>query len=237
MLSRGDGGLWEQCAENSCCWSLPDRGRWAPRNRRLISILLDEVKSSDERVVLLDARDNFVIDGGHTIPEFLIRLGHEDLALRSIELGATITERVFLLAMQSVGTTEHGTKLAEHVLRHFIDHNHRLDQHIHWKSKVALLALPKNVKDELGSLIGFEGGSKAVSDQLFDYLTKEERWIVAGPGSGETFHVFGDFSRQYRWRDGALIDLRGEFLKLSENRRSFRLLQELFKEVKVSSST
>ncbi len=60
----------------------------------------------DERLSIIDNEDNFTYEA--MLPaEFLLRLGHEDLALRLYHLGAKPTPFAFRLACASYGTTLH----------------------------------------------------------------------------------------------------------------------------------
>ena len=202
------------------------------KNRDLIELLLDTIrsKSLESRKTLLDARDNFAFDGGHTIPEFLIRQGNEDLALKSIQLGATITNKVFRLAMQSSGTTEYSTNLAKYVLDHFIKHKLKLDRQTHWEAKAALLYVPQGTP--LDSLVDFDGGSPVINTELFKYMPKVGELCNKEFGKDHGFMFYGEFSNQYRW-NAQPEALRRHFLSNPENQTLFQELQHLFKKILV----
>lgn len=78
----------------------------------LIELLYDFIgyietnMTHEERLSIIDNLDNFIYEA--MLPaEFLLRLGHEDLALRLYHLGAKPTPYAFRLACASYGTTIH----------------------------------------------------------------------------------------------------------------------------------
>ncbi|HAT8180693.1 TPA: hypothetical protein JA361_14875 [Legionella pneumophila] len=62
--------------------------------------------SRDEQLLIVNNQDNFEFEAMRPA-EFLLRLGHEDLALRLYKIGAQPTVQAFRLACSSYGTTIH----------------------------------------------------------------------------------------------------------------------------------
>ncbi|HBC0466766.1 TPA: hypothetical protein I8Y90_000790 [Legionella pneumophila] len=60
----------------------------------------------DEQLLIINNQDNFEFEAMRPA-EFLLRLGHEDLALRLYKMGAQPTVQAFRLACSSYGTTIH----------------------------------------------------------------------------------------------------------------------------------
>ncbi|HAT2123826.1 TPA: hypothetical protein I8024_001322 [Legionella pneumophila] len=60
----------------------------------------------DEQLLIINNQDNFEFEAMQPA-EFLLRLGHEDLALRLYRMGAQPTVQAFRLACSSYGTTPH----------------------------------------------------------------------------------------------------------------------------------
>lgn len=59
---------------------------------------------SDEQLLIINNQDNFEFEAMQPA-EFLLRIGHEDLALRLYRMGAQPTVQAFRLACSSYGTT------------------------------------------------------------------------------------------------------------------------------------
>ncbi|HAT1802133.1 TPA: hypothetical protein I8Z04_000783 [Legionella pneumophila] len=81
-------------------------------NPEIIHLLYDFISHienkipGDQQLLIINNQDNFEFEAMQPT-EFLLRLGHEDLALRLFKMGARPTVQAFRLACSSYGTTPH----------------------------------------------------------------------------------------------------------------------------------
>ncbi len=174
-------------------------------NKKIVEFLLNILKNThtlQERKDILDAKDNYAF-GGHTIPEFLVRQGYEDLAIEVLNMGATITEDLLCNSLASAGSTKFGLHLAFKTLNYFIDNATTLSKEIYWKAKIGLIAVGScDAEDLLNNVCN--KGSKEVQvtkshlnywkslsfhECINNFFTDQE---------AESYMPFGEFSGQFR---------------------------------------
>ncbi|WP_115701644.1 hypothetical protein [Legionella sainthelensi] len=123
----------------------------------LIELLYDFIgyietsMTHDERLSIIDNEDNFTYEA--MLPaEFLLRLGHEDLALRLYDLGAKPTSFAFRLACASYGTTIHYNEAMQCI--HFLMDSLDLDEPDLLEGKTSLKkASPTQYNDMLSRIV------------------------------------------------------------------------------------
>lgn len=100
--------------------------------------------------------------GSHTIVEFLIRQGHDDLALQALDLGGDIWQDSLRIAMANTTTTKQGLELSCKIVEKYIEEGTKLTPISHWQAKASLLCMPFDFEEaQKKNLIGlaeWEGG-------------------------------------------------------------------------------
>lgn len=211
-LSKGSGNnvLKTAIASASGCIS------GMPERRSVVERLLGKIAtlSPQKRAAILDAGDNFT-GGSHTAAGFLIRQGHEDLALRAVEMGGEITDKVVYLAAWSVGTTDYGFDLINHVIEKRIESNSKLDNKKSILDGLKAGRLPESAAKWLRDNEGFEG--EIPLDVQWEKMLYYH------------FEGWGEFSHQYR-ADDACKKPRFDFLKNADNKARMDQLIKLVEE-------
>ncbi len=185
----------------------------------------------EKRRQILDAGDNFPL-GSHTIPEFLVRQGNEDLALKAIKMGATITDDLLLSSAASAGTTDYGTSLAQYVLNHYINNQISISDKVHWKLRVCLSAVPSST--DLTGLLDLGDRFPKIKEATWKYWATISFYNCIR--NSNVFNPFGLFSDQYREDNSGRkrpFDLRSEFVSTAEGVAAFQELHRLCKQITV----
>lgn len=203
-----------------------------PERRKIVEKLLQLLQTNDQTVQkqILDQGDNFPL-GAHTIPDFLVRQGNEDLALKAVDMGATIDDSLLLTSLASAGTKEHGVKLARRVVQFYVDHQKELDDEMYWKGIISLSALPHD--EGLIDLLALVNASN--NRQHWENI----RYASCMKNSKE-YNPFGRFSNQYRKDTPSPWDMRKQFIANPDRKKEFASLQELFTQIRhktISSAT
>ncbi|HHF7368482.1 TPA: hypothetical protein ACPSKY_003643 [Legionella bozemanae] len=130
--------------------------------------------AGEERLFMINNLDNFEYEAMRPA-EFLLRLGHEDLALRLYNLGAKPTSLAFQLACASFGTTLHYEEAIRCI--HFLMKSVDLDESVLLEGKTSLYkASPAQYTEMLtriSQMLYEESKLKSGHATIFEMIRKE----------------------------------------------------------------